>query len=385
MDSLDRLQKKLLACVRNADYDFGLIKKGDRILIGLSGGKDSLVLLKVLSIYRKFKDKDFEIAAAHIDFGFKPVDFSKVEQLCQDLDVPYYSVDAKEVAQILEQHRDPNTHLLPCSICSRMRKAVINKTAQELGFKKVAFAHHADDAIETLFLNMAYGGRVSTFEPKMHLDRADIDFIRPLIYADEDMIRRYAKLENLPIAKNTCGNDKKTNRERIKVTLAEIYKDYPDAHNNFQAMLTNPDQFKLYYDRLGSNPSDEYEIRKCFNKKDFLGVASVEANAVNKDKEDFSDSYDYWILLKEGKPKAYLKVEERDVGEKHINLLTAAEDASAEDVIKLIDIYEKKKSMEHVPTDVYFDGTVNRDIFITFGYEDSGDSLKKTVSKSLKI
>ncbi len=385
MDSLDRLQKKLLACVRSADYDFGLIKKGDRILIGLSGGKDSLVLLKTLSVYRRFKDKDFEIAAAHIDFGFKPVDFSKVEAYCRELDVPYYSVDAKEVASILEQHRDPHTHLLPCSICSRMRKAVINKTAHELGFKKVAFAHHADDAIETLFLNMAYGGRVSTFEPKMHLDRADIDFIRPLIYADEDTIRRYAKLADLPIAKNTCGNDKRTNRERIKVTLAQIYKEYPDAHNNFQSMLTNPDQFKLYFERLGSNPNDEYEIRKCFSKRDFLGVASVETDASDKDTDDFSDNHDYWILYKESKPTAYLKVDEPSVGEKHILLLNAVDDATNEDIIKLIDIYEKKKSMEHVPTEIFFEGTNNRDVFITFGYEEKEGKLKKTVSRSLKI
>ncbi len=385
MDSLDRLQKKLLACVRNADYDFGLIKKGDRILIGLSGGKDSLVLLKILSVYRRFKDKDFELAAAHIDFGFKPVDFSKVEAYCEELGVPYYSVDAREVASILEQHRDPHTRLLPCSICSRMRKAVINKTAHELGFEKVAFAHHADDAIETLFLNMAYGGRVATFEPRMHLDRANIDFIRPLIYADEDTIRRYAKLADLPIAKNTCGNDRKTNRERVKATLDDIYKEYPDAHNNFQAMLANPDQFKLYFDRLGSNPDDEYEIRKCFTKRDFLGVASIEANALDKDEEDFSDGCDYWILFKEGEPTAYLKVGETSVGEKHILLMNAKDSASEEDMIRLIDIYEKKKSMEHVPTRVFFEGKTNRDVFFSFGYEEKDGKLEKTISKSLKI
>ncbi|HOC81202.1 MAG TPA: tRNA 2-thiocytidine biosynthesis TtcA family protein, partial [Bacilli bacterium] len=186
-----RAIRKILACIRNADMRFSLINPGDKIVIGVSGGKDSLVLLYALHLYRKFAQCDFEIQPVMLDLGFPNFDASAIEKYVQSLGMELHIADAKTVYPILQKHTKEGHHL-PCSICSRMKKAAINKVAKQLGYQKVAFAHHAEDAIETLFMNELYGGRIATFSPKMHLQNADIDFIRPLILCRESEIEKTA-------------------------------------------------------------------------------------------------------------------------------------------------------------------------------------------------
>lgn len=384
MDNITHLRKKLLAAIRNADYEYGLIQDGDHILIGLSGGKDSVAMVDLLQTYQKFRDKNFTIAAMHLDFGFPPIDFSPVENYVKSLDIPYYQYDAKEVYEILEANRNPMTHLLPCSICSRMRKAIINKAANKLGFKKVAFAHHMDDAIETLFLNMTHGARIATFEPKMYLENAKIEFIRPLIYAREKQIATYASMAKLPICKNSCGNDKHTQREEIKELLNNYYKKYPDSYSNFAVMLKNYDSFQLFFDKYGLHPKNQLEIKKCFTGNDMLDVAKV-AKADMQGEDFASHGYVYYLLRKEDVPVAYLKIQENADFSLKILSLHIVEGANSDDVAQLIDTMEKNYSMKHVPRKIDFVGTEHAEIFEACGYEKSEQALSKTIVKALKI
>ncbi len=241
--------RTILACLRRADQTYNLIQHGDKIVIGLSGGKDSLVLTYALSLYKKFSHTDFIIQPVTLDLGFPGFNPSPLKEFCHSLGLELIVADYREVYPILLKQKGNQKHL-PCSICSRMKKAAINKVAQELGFNKVAFAHHADDAIETLFMNEIYGSKIGTFSPKMHLERANITFIRPLILAREEEIIALVKEENLPVSPSSCPADKHTTREDIKVLLNNIYKQFPTARQNFLNMLDNYPQYDLWGDQL---------------------------------------------------------------------------------------------------------------------------------------
>lgn len=238
--------RTLLACIRKADNKYNLINHDDKIIIGLSGGKDSVTLLYTLHLYQKFSHTNFTLQPVILDLGFDNFDASKMKELCESLGYNLIVWDSKEVYKILKMNQKEGDAHLPCSICSRMKKAAINKVANELGYNKVAFAHHADDAIETLFMNEIYGGRISTFSPKMHLEKANITFIRPLILCRENDIRRLIKEENLPILESHCPADKYTKREDIKNLLNKIYKEYPSSKDNFLTMLDNYERFDLW-------------------------------------------------------------------------------------------------------------------------------------------
>ena len=230
--------RTILACIRKADQKYNLINHGDKIVLGLSGGKDSVALLYALSLYQKFSHTDFELQPVTLDLGFPNFDPKPMEEFCEKIGYKLIVTDSKEVYPILLANQKGHSHL-PCSICSKMKKAAINKVAKELGFNKVAFAHHADDAIETLFMNEMYGGRIATFSPKMHLERADITFIRPFILVRENEISRLVKEENLPVTGSACPADKETTREDIKIMLNDIYKKFPSSKENFLSMLDN--------------------------------------------------------------------------------------------------------------------------------------------------
>ena len=243
--------RTLLACIRKADQTYNLINHGDKIVVGLSGGKDSLALLYCLNLYRKFSHTDFEIQPVTLDLGFPGFNPEPLQEFCKSLDLNLIVHDSKEVYEILKiQQEKQGLKHLPCSICSRMKKAAINKVANELGFNKVAFAHHADDAIETLLMNEIYGSRVATFSPKMHLENANIDFIRPFLLVHEKDIKQFIKEENIYVVGSSCPADKNTTREDIKILLNNIYHQYPKAKENFLSMISNYEQEDLWGDEI---------------------------------------------------------------------------------------------------------------------------------------
>ena len=243
--------REILAAVRRADQTYNLINHGDKIVIGLSGGKDSIALTYALSLYQKFSHTDFIIQPVILDLGFDGFKADGLKTFCESLGLNLIVEDAKEVYQILKKQQElQGLEHLPCSICSRMKKAAINKVANELGFNKVAFAHHSDDAIETLIMNAIYGSRIATFAPKMHLEKANIDFIRPMLLCHEKQIEKMIKEENLLVFPSACPADKHTTREDVKIMMSELYKKYPKAKENFVSMLTNYSKMDIWTDEI---------------------------------------------------------------------------------------------------------------------------------------
>lgn len=236
---------RVLGYLKQADVDFNLINDGDKIAVGISGGKDSMILIYVLHLYKKFSKKNYELLAIHVNEGFPNMDFSVVKEYIESLGETFIIEESNpKIYKVLQMHIKNDK--LPCSICSKMKKAAINQAAIKYNCNKVAFAHHVDDAIETLFLNEIYGGRIATFEPSTYLSNTNLTLIRPLVYSKERDIKRAMNELDLPIVKSTCPNDKKTEREDIKNMLKDIYKKYPKAHDNFKLMLTNLDKLTLW-------------------------------------------------------------------------------------------------------------------------------------------
>ena len=181
--------KKVLGCIRRACEDFHLIEDGDIVAVGVSGGKDSLLLLYALSLYRKFAPQRFELKGLTLTMGLEPFDTSKVAALCEKLGVEYI-VRPTEIGRIIFEERHEKN---PCSLCSKMRRGALNDLAKECGCNKVALGHHRDDALETLLLCLLHEGRIHTFHPKSYLSKADLTVIRPMVYLPEKHIIHVAR------------------------------------------------------------------------------------------------------------------------------------------------------------------------------------------------
>ena len=260
----------ILASIRRADEEFNLFKDNTSICIGISGGKDSMALLYCLHLYQKYAKIKFKIKPMIIDLGFPNSDFTKLKEYVSSLGYELYIKDAKQVYEILKiQEEKQHLPHLPCSICSRIKKAIINKVAEELNCNHVSFAHHKDDAIETLFLNEIYGGRMATFAPKMYLTNDKITFIRPFIYVEENTIKRLIKEENIPVFPSTCPNDKHTKREDIKTLLNNFYKEFPASKDNFLTMLNNKEKLDVFF--------NHFEFKVSYTKYYFKHTEDLES------------------------------------------------------------------------------------------------------------
>ena len=316
--------RRILASIRRADETFNLIQDNDKIVVGVSGGKDSLILIHALNLYTKFSKMNFTVIPVMLDLGFPNSDFTKIQQWFTQQNMDLKIVDSKEVYKILAiQQEKQNMKHLPCSICSRMKKAAINKVAEELGANKVAFAHHADDAIETLLMNQIHGGRIATFAPKMLLEKAQMTFIRPLIFARETDIIKACKELNIEPMKSPCPNDKITGREDTKNLLNEIYSKYDDAKDNFLTMLTNYEHCDLWFNRLHQKvSSDGTYVKIVTTKQDTLDMMRIRYEVfVKESKIDFEHEVDgsdehcvNFLIFKNNKPVGtirYLEYEPR--------------------------------------------------------------------------
>ena len=226
----------LMGLVRRCVDDYQMIEAGDRIAVGVSGGKDSLALLALMAGLQKYYPKPFELAAITIDMGLG-MDFGPVEDFCKSLGVPFTCVKTEIGPLIFDVRKEKN----PCSMCAKMRRGALNDALKAMGFNKIALGHHYDDAVETFLLSLFYEGRLSCFQPVTYLSRMDVTQIRPMLYIGEKAVESFTRRQNLPVVENRCPADKSTKRQEVKDLLAVLQKQYPDLKTKiFGAMQRLP-------------------------------------------------------------------------------------------------------------------------------------------------
>ena len=219
--------QQLYSKIRQAIDDYHMIDDGDRIAVGLSGGKDSLALLYALHGLRRFYPIPFSIIAVTVDLGFEGQDYSELITLCRHLDVPYHIVPT-QIAQIVFQVRQEEH---PCSLCSKLRKGALNQKLLELHCNKLSYAHHRDDVIDTMMLSLVYEGRWNTMSPVTHLDRTDLTLIRPLIYVKEADIKGWVKTYHIPVQPSKCPADRSGKRKAVKELIQTIGREAPGVRD----------------------------------------------------------------------------------------------------------------------------------------------------------
>ena len=210
--------QKLLSYTRRAIDHYHMIEAGDRIAVGVSGGKDSLALLVALANLRKFYPKPYEVVAITLEMGYEEMDFSAVQALCDSLGVAYIRVPTQIKQIVFDIRKEPS----PCSLCAKLRRGALHEAALAAGCRKVALGHHFDDVVETYMLSLVYEGRISCFKPVTYLDRKGIMLIRPLLYTPEYYIRSFARRMELPIVENPCPADGNTKRQEVKELLRSL-------------------------------------------------------------------------------------------------------------------------------------------------------------------
>ena len=228
--------QKLMGLMRRCVDDYDMIQAGDKIAVGVSGGKDSLVLLQLLAGLRAYFNKPFQLEAITFDMALG-MDYSGVAALCEKLDVPYTVVKTEIGPIVFEYRKEKN----PCSMCSKMRRGALNQALLDKGFNKLALGHHYDDAVETFVMSLLYEGRISCFQPVTNLDRTGIVQIRPMLYIHEQTVDNFARRMALPVMENRCIVDKTTKREEIKQLIFTMSQTYPDLKERiFGAMQRLP-------------------------------------------------------------------------------------------------------------------------------------------------
>ena len=228
--------QRLVGLVRRCVEDYRMIQPGDRIAVGVSGGKDSLVLLVLLAELRKYHNNAFSLEAITIDMGLG-MDYSGVEALCRELDVPFTRVET-QIAPVIFEHRMEKN---PCSMCAKMRRGALNQALLDRGLNKLALGHHYDDAVETFVMNLLFEGRIGCFQPVTNLDRTGVIQIRPMLYIHEKTVDNFAAREKLPVVENRCPVDKNTKRQEVKELVYELSARYPDLKKRiFGAMQRQP-------------------------------------------------------------------------------------------------------------------------------------------------
>ncbi len=228
--------EKILSLVRRCAEDYDMISPGDRIAAGVSGGKDSLLLLKALAKLRSFYPVPFTVEAVTLDLG-GGADYGPIARLCEAEEIPYHLIPTEIQHIIFDLRREKN----PCSMCAKMRRGALHAALQERGISKIALGHHYDDAIETFFMSLIFEGRLSCFQPVTYLDRTGITQIRPLLYCGENLVRHTAQRLQLPVVKNPCPADGNTKRQEIKELVYELQGRYPGLKaRTFGAMQRLP-------------------------------------------------------------------------------------------------------------------------------------------------
>ena len=234
--------QKMLSYLRKGITKYNMIADGDKIAVGVSGGKDSVTLLKLLAEYKRFSPERFDLVAITVDLNFedRKTDYTPLKELCDSLGVEYV-IEKTEIGKIVFDIRKESN---PCALCSKMRKGALNNLAKSLGCNMVALGHHADDMTDTMLLSLFYEGRLSTFAPKSYLDKIGLTLIRPMIMTRELDVIAYAK--NLPVVKSCCPANKMTKREYVKNVISNVSKDIPNVRDMMFTALIHPERYNLF-------------------------------------------------------------------------------------------------------------------------------------------
>ena len=225
--------QRMLSYIRKAIDDYSMIKDGDKIAVGLSGGKDSITLLMGLKALQRFYDKKFDLIAISVNPGFDFFNSEFLQATCKRIGVQY----VEEKTHIKEIVFDIRKEKNPCSLCANLRRGILNSVAIREGCNKIALGHNEDDLLETFFLNLLYGGSISTFAPKSYMDRSGITLIRPLIYAPEKSIKTFVKKNNIEVMPKCCPMDGVSKREDMKNLIHELQKDIPMVKTNIYGAI----------------------------------------------------------------------------------------------------------------------------------------------------
>lgn len=240
--------QQVLSYVRKAVDDYHMIEEGDKIAVGISGGKDSLTLLYALNGLKRFYPQKFDIHAVTVDLGFGNLNLDKIYALCEELQVPY-TVVKTDIAQIIfEERKEEN----PCSLCAKMRKGALNKAIKSAGCNKVAYAHHKDDVVETMLMSLIFEGRFHTFSPVTYLDRMDLKVIRPLMYMNEAAVIGFVNKYEVPVVKSPCPADGYTKREYVKQLLRQLNLENPGVKERMFTAIQNGNM-KGWTEYFGNN------------------------------------------------------------------------------------------------------------------------------------
>ncbi len=227
--------QQVLSYIRRAVDDYAMVEEGDRIAVGISGGKDSLTLLYGLHGLKRFYPKKFEIHAVTVDLGFDNLNLDKIKEICTKLDVPYTIVKTDIANIIFNDRKETN----PCSLCAKMRKGALNEAIKTAGCNKVAYAHHKDDVIETMLMSLIFEGRFHTFAPVTYLDRMDLTVIRPLMYMNEVDVIGFINKYEVPVVKSPCPADGYTKREYVKELLKTLNQENPGVKERMFTAIQN--------------------------------------------------------------------------------------------------------------------------------------------------
>lgn len=232
--------RKILSLMRKLIEQYNLIENGDKIAVGVSGGKDSLTLLSALKEYQKYINPNFQIEAIAVDLSNGKMDYSSIEKYCQTLQVPFHLINSNVFEIIFEIRKQKN----PCSLCANMRRGLLNTAAKNLGCNKVALGHHADDLVETFLMAMFFEGRLYGLQPKSYLSKTKLTVIRPMLLIEENEIKKASK--NMPVIKNLCPQDHFSQRENAKKILQKLNENYPNSKNKILNAIINSKRYNLW-------------------------------------------------------------------------------------------------------------------------------------------
>lgn len=226
--------QKILSHLRKAIEDYHMIEEGDKVAVGLSGGKDSITLLSALKALQRFYPKKFDLIAISVDPGFEFFNRELLQEICYNLKVPLFCEESHIKEIVFDIRKEKN----PCSLCANLRRGILNTTAIREGCNKIALGHNEDDVLETFLLNLFYTGSISTFAPISYMDRSKMTLIRPLIYTPEKEIRRFVKKNNITVMPKTCPMDGVSKREDMKKMIQDLQIDIPHVRANLYGAIT---------------------------------------------------------------------------------------------------------------------------------------------------